>query len=64
MIKVGDKEVGVVTSGCLSPTLEKVIAMAFVDKDKTAVGTALQVDIGRGVLEAKIVPMPFYKAAK
>ncbi len=64
VVKIGDKEVGVVTSGCLSPTLEKVIAMAFVDKDKAAVGTALQVDIGRGVLEAKIVPMPFYKAPK
>lgn len=64
VVKAGDAEVGVVTSGCLSPTLEKVIAMAFVDMDRTAVGTPLQVDIGRGVLEAKIVPMPFYKAAK
>ncbi|MDX2117718.1 MAG: glycine cleavage system aminomethyltransferase GcvT [Planctomycetota bacterium] len=63
-VLVGDKTIGVVTSGCLSPTLGKSIAMAFVDRDLTATGTALQVDTGRDRLDGKIVPMPFYKAAK
>ena len=63
-VLVGDKAIGVVTSGCLSPTLGKSIAMAFVDRDLTAAGTALQVDTGRDRLDGKTVPMPFYKAAK
>ncbi len=64
IIKIGDSEVGVVTSGCLSPTLGTSIAMGFVDSARTVVGTSLVVDTGRGLLEGRIVPMPFYKAAK
>jgi aminomethyltransferase len=61
-VKKGDSTIGIVTSGCLSPTLGKSIAMAFVDRAHTEVGAALQVDTGRGVLEGKVVKMPFYKA--
>ncbi len=58
-------ELGTVTSGCVSPTLGRSIAMAFVAKGHTEVGTAVQIDTGKGaILEAKIVPMPFYKAPK
>lgn len=64
VIKFGDSEVGVVTSGCLSPTLGTSIAMGFVDSARTAPGTSLVVDTGRGLLEGKVVPMPFYKSAK
>jgi aminomethyltransferase len=63
-ITKGGKEIGVVTSGCPSPTLGYPIAMGFVDRDAAELGTTLQVDTGRGVLEAQVVPMPFYKAAK
>lgn len=63
-VKAGDKEIGRITSGCLSPTLGYPIAMALVDRDHTAVGTSLQVDAGRAILEGKVVPMPFYKAPK
>lgn len=64
IIKIGDKEVGVVTSGCLSPTLGYPIAMGFVDRDKNAEGAKLSIDTGRNLLEGKVVKMPFYKAAK
>lgn len=65
-VRSGGKEIGVVTSGAPSPTLEKCIAMAFVDVEHTPVGTALQIDPGgdRGALEATVVAMPFYKAPK
>lgn len=64
-VKSGGNDAGIVTSGCLSPTLGKSIAMAFVDKGLTAVGTALQIDTGKGAtLEGKVVPLPFYKLAK
>jgi aminomethyltransferase len=63
-IKAGGKDVGIVTSACLSPTLGYPIAMGFVDQDKMAEGTALEIDTGRAVLEGKVVKMPFYKAPK
>jgi aminomethyltransferase len=63
-VKAGDREVGTVTSGCLSPTLGNGIAMALVDSASTAVDTPLQIDTGRGVLEGRVVKLPFYKAPK
>ena len=63
-LQSGAQEVGVVTSGCPSPTLGRCIAMAFLDRALTAPGTAVQVDTGRGMLEAKVAKLPFYKAPK
>lgn len=62
-VKQGDKAVGEVTSGCVSPTLGRPIAMAMVDRD-IADGAALGVDTGRGVIDGKVVKLPFYKAPK
>lgn len=70
------KEVGLITSGCPSPTIgEKIgqaigspdgatIAMGFIARDKTEPGTSVDIDTGKGTLAAKIVPLPFYKAPK
>jgi len=56
-----DVKVGEVTSGTFSPTLQKPIAMAYVQPEFAQVGTAVTVDI-RGAAEgATIVPLPFYK---
>jgi len=55
-------EVGIVTSGCLSPTLGKSIALAYVDAEYSELGTTLQVDLGRTATDAEIVKLPFYKA--
>lgn len=63
-ISIAGEQAGVVTSGCLSPTLDKPIAMGFVAASKAGPGTPVQVDTGRGVFEGTIVPLPFYKAAK
>ena len=64
----GGKEVGVVTSGCPSPTLGETlggtIAMCFLDKDLHQIGTDLELDTGKGVLAAKVSALPFYKAPK
>jgi aminomethyltransferase len=59
------KEVGVVTSGCPSPTLGKCIAMGFLDTELSAVGTSVQIDMGRGEpLGAAVAALPFYKPSK
>ncbi|HVT90397.1 MAG TPA: glycine cleavage system aminomethyltransferase GcvT [Tepidisphaeraceae bacterium] len=61
IIKSGDKNVGMVTSGTLSPTLGKSIAMAFVDSNLSAEGTELQADLKGTLNPAKVVKLPFYK---
>jgi aminomethyltransferase len=56
----GDKTVGHVTSGCLSPTLGHPIAMAYVKNDDAEVGTRLNIEIGGNQIEAQVVARPFY----
>jgi aminomethyltransferase len=55
-------QVGTITSGCWSPTLEKSIAMAIVDIAAREPGTTLEVNLGRAVTPANITLLPFYKA--
>lgn len=58
------ENVGVVTSGTQSPTLEKVIGLALVSASAAAVGTSLEIDLRGARLTATVVPTPFYKRPK
>jgi aminomethyltransferase len=60
----GEKETGEITSGTLSPTLGKSIAMGFVRSEDAATGTGLEVEISTKRVAAKVVALPFYKRAK
>jgi aminomethyltransferase len=60
----GGKHVGHVTSGCLSPTLDKVIAMGYVPAAMSAVGTEFELDLGKVKTTAKVVKMPFYNPVR
>ncbi|HLS92077.1 MAG TPA: glycine cleavage T C-terminal barrel domain-containing protein, partial [Microbacterium sp.] len=55
----GDDEVGVVTSGALSPTLGHPVAMAYVDAEAAA-ASELAIDVRGTRIPARIVPLPFY----
>ncbi len=55
------REVGRVTSGTLSPTLGKSIAMGFVNSSNAEVGAELEVDIGTKRVVATVTKLPFYK---
>jgi aminomethyltransferase len=57
----GDTEVGVITSGALSPTLGYPIAMAYVDSGSSEPGTELQIDVRGSRVAASVVSIPFYK---
>jgi aminomethyltransferase len=57
----GEVEVGTVTSGALSPTLGHPIAMAYVNPEFGAPGTALDIDVRGSRVAASVVPLPFYK---
>lgn len=55
--------VGTVSSGSYSPTLERCIAMAFVDSAHAEPGTTLQVDIRGRSADVTTVELPFYRRA-
>ena len=55
------REIGIVTSGTFSPTLNKAIGLAFIDMAYNAPDTQITVAIRDTMTEAKIVKLPFYK---
>ncbi len=58
------REIGQITSGTFSPTLQKPIAMAYVEKGSAPIGKSIEVDI-RGKREAAtVVKLPFYQRTK
>lgn len=60
----GEARAGAVTSGTLTPTLNKAVAMAYVTPDVAAAGTALEVEVGKGRVACRVVALPFYKRPK
>lgn len=60
----GDQEVGVVTSGTMSPTLGKPLGLGYVPASLSAVGTVLQVGIREQKIPARVVETPFYRRSK
>jgi aminomethyltransferase len=57
------REIGRVTSGSFSPTLQGVIGFAYIDGAWARVGNRVSVDTGRTLLDAELVRIPFYKAS-
>jgi len=57
-------QIGRVTSGTMSPTLGRVIAMGFVPPTLREPGTQVEMDLRGTCVPAHIVPLPFYRRAK
>ena len=55
-------EVGIVTSGTLSPTLGYPVALAYVPTELAKIGTVLEVEIRGKLYPATVVKKPFYKS--
>jgi aminomethyltransferase len=55
------KNIGHVTSGTFSPTLQKAIAVAYVDTPFAVDGTLLKVNARGREISAKVIPTPFYQ---
>ena len=64
VVGTGGEVIGVVTSGALSPTLGYPIAMAYVESDHSAQGTALAVDVRGQSLPVTVTALPFYSRKK
>jgi aminomethyltransferase len=54
-------EIGIVTSGTMSPTLNKAIAMAYVPKELSKVDSEILIQVRKKQIRAKVVTMPFLK---
>jgi len=59
-----DRQIGALTSGAPSPTLNKNIGMGYVDAQHAVVGNIVQIDIRGKRTAARIVALPFYKRQK
>lgn len=58
----GETEVGVVTSGTVSPTLKKKISMGYVAKGHFKLNTPLKVEVRGKLQDATVTRMPFVPA--
>lgn len=58
------QEVGMITSGTFSPTLQRPIAMAYVPPQFAELGQPLEVDIRGTSVPATVSNLPFYKRTK
>jgi aminomethyltransferase len=63
-VLAGGQPVGKVTSGTITPTLGRPIAMAYVKPEHAAPGTELAVEVGKAQAAARVVALPFYRRAR
>ena len=63
-VLAGGATVGEVPSGTFGPTVQKSIAMAFVDAAYAGEVTQLSVDLKGTANPARVVPLPFYKRSQ
>ncbi len=60
-IFIDEEEIGLVTSGTISPSLGYGVAMAYVAKAYTKIGTVVEIEVRNKRLKAEVVKFPFYK---
>jgi aminomethyltransferase len=60
----GDQPIGIVTSGTLSPTFGKAIALGYVPPHLAEIGQELAITIRGQAYPAKVVQRPFYRRPK
>ncbi len=60
----GTNVIGRVTSGTFAPTLNRALAMAYVDPALSAVGSPCTVDVRGQPASARVVALPFYRRPK
>jgi aminomethyltransferase len=62
-IVLAGTRIGTVTSGGFAPTLGRAVAMGYVERAHSAIGTKLELVVRGKPVPAEIVPMPFVKHA-
>ncbi len=62
IVDANGKNIGIVTSGTMAPSLKKAIGMGYVATEHASVGSTIYIEIRDKKIEAKVVAYPFYKA--
>jgi len=61
IVDVNGNEIGMVTSGTMSPSLKKAIGLGYVKTDFTKLGSEIYIEVRKKQLKAEVVKLPFYK---
>ena len=61
IVDANGNEIGIVTSGTMSPSLNKAIAMAYVPKKLSKVGSEVYIQVRKKQIKAVVVALPFFK---
>ena len=61
IVDADGNEIGIVTSGTMSPSLNKAIAMAYVTKELSEVGSEVYIQVRKKQIRAVVVALPFLK---
>ena len=59
IIDAQENEIGIVTSGTMSPSLNKAIAMAYVSKKLSKIGSEVYIQVRKKKIRAIVVALPF-----
>lgn len=61
ILNMQGKQIGKVTSGTSSPSLEVPIGMGYVEASEATEGNKIGIDVGSKIVEAEVVKLPFIK---
>lgn len=61
IVNVDGVEIGIVTSGTMSPSLGKGIGMGYVSKEMSKLGNEIFIKVRKKEIPATLVKLPFYK---
>ena len=61
IVNENQNEIGIVTSGTMSPTLNKAIAMGYVTRELSEIGSKVFIKVRKKSIKAKVVSLPFVK---
>ncbi len=61
IVDLNGNEIGIVTSGTMSPSTQKAIGLGYVPTAASAPGTEIAVQVRNKSLKAVVVKLPFYK---
>jgi len=59
IVNAEGNKIGIITSGTMSPTLNKAIAMAYVLKEFSKLDSEILIKVRKKLIRAKVVKMPF-----
>lgn len=62
IVDANNNEIGIVTSGTMSPSMKKAIGLGYVPTEFSKIDSEVYIQVRNKQLKAKVVKLPFYKA--